>query len=310
MNKIIAIGTDIGGSHITSAAVDLRSGKVLKDTVAEREVNNKGQAPAIIKEWTDSLKSTLSRVTAGEIMGIGFAMPSPFDYVKGISYIRGVEKYENLYGVNVREAILESLNTNDLDIRFINDASAFAVGETWAGEAKGYSKSVSITFGTGFGSAFISGKIPVVDGDEVPEHGCIFHIPYREGIADDYFSTRWFLRRYKEIRVEELSGVKDLVKRVSDDEVARDLFHEFGDNAAAFLAPWLNRFKAEILVIGGNISYAWNLFGEVFIQRLKKEGCNCKVSLSKLKEEAAIAGSAYLFNEEFWEAVQHALPLM
>lgn len=306
----IAIGADIGGSHITSAAVDLLSGRVLKDSISERPVDNKDLASAIIKEWTDSLKSTLSKVSAKEISGIGFAMPSPFDYVKGISYIHGVEKYENLYGVNIREAILENLNTNNLDVRFINDASAFAVGEASAGEAKGYSRSVSVTFGTGFGSAFISGRIPVVDTDEVPKYGCVFHIPYRDGIADDYFSTRWFLRRYKEITGEELSGVKELVERVNHDKIAANLFHEFGNNAAEFLAPWLKRFGAEILVIGGNISYAWNLFGDVFSERLNLEGCNCKVALSKLKEEAAIAGSAYLFNEEFWHAVQNVLPLM
>jgi glucokinase len=310
MNKNTAIGVDIGGSHITSAAVDLLSGKVLKETISERAVDNKAPAPSIIKEWTDCLKSTLSRVAAGEISGIGFAMPSPFDYVKGISYIRGVEKYENLYGVNVREAVLESLNTSDLDIRFINDASAFAVGEAWVGEAAGYSRSVCVTFGTGFGSAFVSGKVPVVYGDEVPKYGCIFHIPYRDGIADDYFSTRWFLLRYKELRGEALSGVKELVERAGHDKVAEGLFHEFGDNAADFLAPWLKRFRAEILVIGGNISYAWHLFGEVFSDRLKIEGYNGKVSLSRLKEESAIAGSAYLYKEEFWQAVQTVLPLM
>lgn len=310
MNKNIAIGADIGGSHITSAAVDLLSGKVLKETTSERSVDNKGQAPEIIKDWSDSIRSTLSKLPHYEVKGIGFAMPSPFDYVKGISYIRGVSKYENLYGVNVREAILESLNTVDLEVRFINDASAFAVGESWIGEASGYSRSVSVTFGTGFGSAFISGKVPVVDGDEVPKYGCIWHIPYKDSIADDYFSTRWFLRRYKEISGDELSGVKELVERVSRDKVARDLFYEFGDNAAAFLAPWLKLFRAEILVIGGNISYAWDLFGEIFTARLEMEGCKIKVALSKLKEEAAIAGSAFLFDEEFWKAVQHVLPLM
>jgi glucokinase len=92
--------------------------------------------------------------------------------------------------------------------------------------------------------------------------------------------------------------------------LAGEIFHEFGENAASFLALWLNRFHAQILVIGGNISLAWDFFGEAFSARLKKEGCNCKVSLSRLKEEAAITGSAYLFNEEFWRAVQPALPLM
>ena len=37
-------------------------------------------------------------------------MPGPFDYVKGICYIRGVAKYENLYGFNITDAIASSLD--------------------------------------------------------------------------------------------------------------------------------------------------------------------------------------------------------
>ncbi len=94
----------------------------------------------------------------------------------------------------------------------MNDASAFAVGEAWAGSASGSNRSLAITFGTGFGSAFISNKIPVVDGPEVPRIGCVYHLPYKDGIADDYFSTRWFLGRYKAITGKELKGVKELAE--------------------------------------------------------------------------------------------------
>ncbi len=91
---------------------------------------------------------------------------------------------------------------------------------------------------------------------------------------------------------------------------AMDLFTDFGNNLGSFLAPWLKRFKAEIVVIGGNISHAYNLFGDIFENQLKEEGCNCKVALSELKEDAALLGSAYLLDDEFWKSVQHALPLM
>jgi len=88
------------------------------------------------------------------------------------------------------------------------------------------------------------------------------------------------------------------------------LFTEFGTNLGAFLAPWLKRFKAEIVVVGGNISHAYSLFGKIFENSLKKEGCSCKVALSELKEDAAFIGAAYLLDEDFWKAIQHALPLM
>jgi glucokinase len=311
MNKNIAIGTDIGGSHITCAAIDLETGKIFRETVAEREVNNKDTADAIISVWTEAVKSALAGVNVENVSGIGFAMPGPFDYVKGISYIKGVAKYENLYGVNVAEAIAEKLDIgNDLLIRFMNDASSFAVGEAWAGSAAKFDRSLSVTFGTGFGSAFISNRIPVVDGPLVPRLGCIYHLPYRDGIADDYFSTRGLLGRYKKMTGKDLSGVRELASLASSDSRVIDLFTDFGDNAGLFLAPWLTKFRAGILVIGGNISHAYNLFGEVFENRLKTEGCECEVAISTLKEDAALLGSAYLLNDDFWKSVQHALPLM
>jgi glucokinase len=311
MNKNIAIGTDIGGSHISCAAIDLDSGKILRNTLTERTVDNQAEGSVIIGTWAEALSEALAKVSRGNVKGIGFAMPGPFDYVKGICYIRGVAKYENLYGSNITQLISDSLGIDDgLLIRFMNDASSFAVGEAWAGSADRYNRSLSITFGTGFGSAFICNRIPIVDGPEVPRLGCIYHLPYKEGIADDYFSTRGLLSRYKKLTGKELNGVKELAALASSNEVVRDLFIDFGDNAGLFLAPWLKKFKAEILVIGGNISNAYNLFGQVFEERLKKENCSCEVALSKLKEDAALLGSAYLLVDDFWNSVQHALPLM
>jgi glucokinase len=311
MKKSLAIGSDIGGSHITCAAIDLVSGNILKETLTERAVNNQASAEDIIEVWASALRGVLQRVSLDKVKGIGFAMPGPFDYVKGISYIKGVAKYEHLYGVNVSVAIAKKLNVpEDFLIRFMNDASSFAVGEAWAGSATKQSRSLSVTLGTGFGSAFISDRIPIVDGPLVPKLGCVYHLPYRDGIADDYFSTRGLLGRYKKATGNELHGVKELAALASSEKIVSDLFIDFGDNLGLFLAPWLKKFAAEILVIGGNISHAYNLFGEIFEMRLQKENCNCKVALSKLKEDAALLGSAYLLDDDFWKSVQHALPLM
>lgn len=311
MNKNIAIGTDIGGSHISCAAIDLVSGKIIRNTLTERSVDNQAQANTIIGTWTQALSAVLKKVPLENVKGIGFAMPGPFDYVKGISYIHGVAKYENLYGINITDAISNSLNVKDgFLIRFMNDASAFAVGEAWAGSAANFNRSLSITLGTGFGSAFIRNRIPIVDGPEVPKLGCIYHLPFKDGIADDYFSTRGLLSRYKKLTGKGLGGVKELAALAGTEKAVTDLFIDFGENTGLFLAPWLNKFKAEILVIGGNISHAYNLFGDAFEIRLKKENCFCKVAISKLKEDAALLGSGYLLDDEFWRSVQHALPLM
>ncbi len=311
MDRTLAIGTDIGGSHISCAAVDLVSGKVLKETHAERAVNNQAHANVIISTWSGALSESLSKVPSEKVKGVGFAMPGPFDYVKGICYIKGVAKYENLYGFNITDAIASSLGVPETFlIRFMNDVSAFAVGEACSGKAADVNRSMSVTLGTGFGSAFIANRIPIVDGPEVPKLGCVYHLPYKEGIADDYFSTRWFIRRYKEATGKELSGVKELSQLAATDRIVLDLFAEFGNDLAVFLAPWLIKFGAEKLVMGGNISYAYDLFGSIFEEKLKKAGCKSEVVLSSLREDAALLGSAFLLDDEFWKSVQHALPLM
>lgn len=312
MQHNYAIGVDIGGSHISCAAVDLETLEIIDATRIDNPVDNKAESDVIIGIWAETISHVVEKIPeGGRLKGIGFGMPGPFDYVKGISYIKGVAKYEKLYGCNVREALSARLSQpEDFPIRFMNDVSVFAVGEALVGKASAYRRSMAVTLGTGLGSAFIADKIPIVDGPEVPKLGCVYHLPYGDNIADDYFSTRWFVGKYKKLTGKELSGVKEFAELADSDPVVHELFSEFGNHLGVFLAPWLKKFGAEIVVVGGNISNAYHLFGDIFENSLRKENCDCKIALSELKEDAAFLGAAYLMNEQFWKDIQHALPLM
>lgn len=311
MDKSYSIGVDIGGSHISCAGIDPREGKIIRDTLVERPVNNKGTAAEITDSWAAALAATIGRAGDRDLKGIGFAMPGPFDYVKGICLIKGVPKYENLYGTDIGKAISSALSLPaGMPVRFMNDASSFAVGEAWAGKAAGSSRSVAVTLGTGLGSAFIADKIPVVRGDDVPELGCVYHIGFGAGIADDYFSTRWFTDRYRQITGREAAGVKEIAGAAVYDETLENIFVEFGTSLASFLSPFLIKFDAEVLVLGGNISRAYDLFGKEFENELKNQGCNTTALLSELREDAALLGSAYLLDDLFWERVKGSLQYM
>lgn len=307
----IAIGVDIGGSHITAVAIDMDTHSIIGGTRYESPVDNKAEADEILTVWTDVLRKVLQKVPLFKLRGIGFAMPGPFDYVKGICLIRGVPKYEKLYGVNVGKAISSRLGLPcDCKVRFMNDASSFAVGEAWAGKARDYNKMMAVTIGTGFGSAFLDARIPVVEGENVPRMGCVYHLPFGTGIADDYFSTRWYTSRYTEVTGKVAGGVREVAGAAGKDPEVKAIFDEFGRNLGRFLAPWLTKFGAEILVMGGNISYAFDLFGPAYEEELKAVGCGVVTAISELKEDAALLGSAYLHDETFWKAVQPALALM
>ncbi|MBS0009960.1 MAG: ROK family protein [Bacteroidales bacterium] len=311
MERPYSIGVDIGGSHITCAGIDLDKRYIIRDSIAERDVDNKGTAGEIIDRWSEALAETLKRTGKDKLKGIGFAMPGPFDYVNGICLIKGVPKYEKLYGTNIGEAISLALDLPaSIPVRFMNDASSFAVGEAWAGKAADSKRSMAVTLGTGLGSAFIADRIPVVTGDTVPDLGCVYHISFGDGIADDYFSTRWFTKRYKEIRGKESNGVKPLAEEAVSDDRIRDIFVEFGTSLGAFLSPYLKQFGAEVLVLGGNISRAYHLFGPSLEDEMKRQGCHTIPRLSDLMEDAALLGSAYLLDDAFWSSVRGSLQYM
>ena len=312
MNNKIAIGVDVGGSHVSCAAFDLTDKKYLENTLSENDLDNHASADVVIASWGDVIKQTLGKIDADQLVGIGFSMPGPFDYENGIPRFTGENgKYENIYGIDVPVKLRAYLNLpENFEIRFINDATAFALGEDQVGKAKDISNSLSITLGTGFGSAFIKNGLPVVDGEEVPDQGCVWHLPFEDGIADDYFSTRGFLNRYEKLTGIKLSGVKQLADLVETDKHAKDLFNDFGLKLGQFLQPWIEKFEIEVLVIGGNISRAYPLFKESMNGFLKAENLQMKVEISELKETASFIGSAILVDDSFYSKVRPLLKLM
>ncbi len=310
-NKHIAIGIDIGGSHISCGAVDLKINELIPGTSFDSEVDNKAGADDILNSWVGAIQKSIDVVGKEKLAGIGFAMPGPFDYAKGIAMFERVEKYLNLYGVHVDNEIRSRLDLPpSMPVRFINDATAFAVAEAWIGVAKGEPHVIALTLGTGFGSAFIKDGIPVLEGDNVPELGCVWHLPFGEGIADEYFSTRWFEKSYLKLGGRQVKGVKEIAEMFGNDEIARNLLAEYGTNMGDFLAPWIKKFDAGHIVIGGNITGAFDKFGGFLLKSLAAHNIGIPVSLSVLKEDAAIIGSARLIDDTFFVKVEPLLSKM
>jgi glucokinase len=302
MKKRIAIGVDIGGSHVSCSAVDLMFGKIVHGSYFSETVDNQAEADEIIGKWSLCLEQCLSGANMEEVRGIGFAMPGPFDYRNGISLIKGVAKFDALYGLPVIDLIRDALHLPaSFPIRFVNDASAFGIGEAWAGSAAGTARVVAITLGTGFGSTFLVNGIPQTTGEDIPENGWVYNIPFQDSIADGCFSTRWFTSKYLKMTGVELNGVAPIAQAAAANPEVKTIFDEFGKNLAEFLNPLLERFRAEKLVIGGNISKCYNLFGTNFTTCLQTLGNTTQIALSSLGDSAAIIGAARLTDDNFYQ---------
>jgi len=312
MKKKYAIGVDVGGSHVSSAAFDINSKKIIENSLSECDLDNHGTGKEIINIWGTTIGKFMKIIDSQNVAGVGFAMPGPFDYENGIPLFTGANnKYENIYGLNVPHELHKFWGLPvDFPIRFINDATAFAIGEDWVGKTCGSKKSLSITLGTGFGSAFLKDSLPVVFGNEVPKNGCLWHLPFEKGIADDYFSTRGLVERYYSLTGIRVKGVKEIADAAGSSLIASELFVDFGNKLVILLEPWLKKFGVEVIVIGGNISRASDLFIPVIKSTLQKKNLKIRVEKSKLKEFASIIGSARLAEPEFWNKISPLLKEM
>jgi predicted NBD/HSP70 family sugar kinase/mannose-6-phosphate isomerase class I len=280
-NTNLSLGVDIGGTHIAAALV--ADGKVLHNTYRRMPVDPGAEATTILDTWTACMNSVLEQAPS-PVEKIGLAIPGPFDYPNGISLIRGLCKYESLYGLNIREALRDRLAC--ANISFANDAACFGLGAAITEPAKTYRKIVAITLGTGFGACFINNKTIVTTGAGVPPNGYLYCIPFQQGMAEDYLSARWLLANYPAKDVKEIA-TKALTQQ---DPEAINLFRKFGANLGRFLTPWLATFEADALVIGGSIAGARELFLPTLGQELK----DIQIIFSPDTEQQAIAGAASL----------------
>jgi len=307
MNRNIAIGVDVGGSHITSAAVDLRTLSIMPGTMCSNRVDNKADLKDVFEDWSKAINQTIASVPQLEELCIGFAMPGPFHYKTGLAMFTGNDKYESLYNISIPAeftAFIKGVHTPEL--RFLNDATAFGVGVATTKELKDRSKIITLTLGTGFGSAFIEDGVPKVKSEQVPKGGYLWDEPFKKGIGDDYFSTRWFVKRYNELSSKEVCEVKAIAE--AGDDSATIVFQEFAMNMVEFMIPFLEKFHPQTIVLGGNISKAHKLFLPALKASVQKSGLNIEFKISNLTEGAAILGSAKLFRPEFWNQVKEDLP--
>ena len=300
-----SIGVDIGGSHITACIYDHGNRKILKESLIYRKIDSKGSKEEILEGWVNTLDECRNTMEV-EINGIGIAMPGPFDYYNGISLIKDVDKLHALYQVNIRLELAEKLRIQTSNIRFINDATAFSIAEARVGCAKYYQRVVAVTLGTGLGASFLIDGKPIIRDKSVPEGGFLYNQYYHNEMADDIFSTRGILGRYKNFSGRDIENVRAICERVDTDKHARRSLTEFGKELGDFLKPYLSEFNAEILVLGGNIAKAFPHFGNALIANLP----DVEVQVSELGEQAAITGSALLIDNSYYSSIKSTLKLM
>lgn len=276
-----AIVFDVGGLYIKTAVLSGGS-QIVSDTYMIYPSKSKTAKDVLLAHLVDLARQQANRIIDRDyrIDGIGFAFPGPFDYDNGISYIRGIDKFESIYGVNLRSELLDRLErdpvfsrrmTPDFQIVFENDANLFALGEYAIGKAAKYGKSICITVGTGAGSAFLDGGSLVKSREDVPENGWIYNQPFRTSIVDDHISKRGIVNLMIEAGFEgtELDVKQGAELAKAGDKRAIGVFRLFGDRVGEMLEPFIRSFRPEAVIIGGQIVKSKELFIDNIRARLE-----------------------------------------
>lgn len=281
MKNSFMAGVDIGGSHITAALVDTATGTIVPDTWQRESVPATGTAEEIIEAWSKVIAASYASHRLPTRIGI--AMPGPFDYENGISYIKGQHKYESLYGLNIKELLAAKLGFPKEYIRLTNDAACFLQGEVFAGAARDHQEVIGLTLGTGLGSStFFHSNV---------QDAAWWNTPFRESIAEDYLSGRWFVNRYYQLTNLVVPNVKQLLN-TNDTQHIKIIFDEFGIALGEFLSEKLRQQPAALVIIGGNIAQAFALFEKMLHRELVKNNHVVSVRPAILGEQAALIGAA------------------
>lgn len=219
---------------------------------------------------------------------IAVAMPGPFDYNLGVSWMKGMGKFDSLYGLNVRELMLSKFSKKIKTVTFVNDASCFLQGELSYGPASKYSRVMGITLGTGFGSA--------IGLNGIAKDANYWQYSFMGATCEDFFSSKWLVSRYNKIAYQHVENVRELIDTATHSGPLLQVFDEFAYNLGVLLVKIANELKLDCIVIGGNIAKAWPQFLPQLQDYLKLRSVALAVYISTKGEHAALIGAASTVN--------------
>lgn len=285
----VAIGVDIGGTHISAAPLNTHDYSINFALYKRVAYDSNIDVQSVLAIWSEVLGEIIKQANINKsAIQIGISMPGPMDYENGISYIQNQNKYSQFYNVNIKKLLADKLNVALKSIHFINDAAAFLQGEIALSPYLTKRNPVGITLGTGLGSARIADGI-VVDAS-------LWNHPFKSGIAEDFISSRWIVDSFKRKTGKSLRNVKELIDIIELDgknsSVGLEILTEFGQNIVDFVEQMVSVINPATIVLGGNISKSYKYFSESFTN-IK----NIEIVKSQLGENAAIVGAVHAMQQ-------------
>jgi glucokinase len=255
MSGPVAVGIDVGGTHLRAARVD-RGG--IEGPLVRRE-SEVGHAGALVSSVVEALEDL--GAGRGQHLPVGLGMAGLVDRDGRLSYGPNV----GLRDAPLAQLIRAALGDEARIVRVVNDGAAAVVGEHRVGAARGHRDVVMLTLGTGVGGGTI------VDGRLLEgAHGFaseLGHLIIAEGGRDAPSGVRGTVEAYasgtalaveaSEAVAAGLAGARSLDARgvvaaaASGEAWALEVLERVGSRLGIAVASIVAVLDPSIVVIGG-----------------------------------------------------------
>lgn len=235
---------DVGGSFLKYGVAD-EKGALLPGSV--------GEAPARADESPEKVYEAFEEVIrrareTAPLAGACACFPGPFDYTHGV--FRMKHKFQALFGCS----ILPPFERAGLPVRFLHDSTAYILGEVSDGTLRDAKNPCCVMLGTGLGYTMMKDGKVLIDESQTPALS-LWCAPFREGIAEDYVSTRAIQTAYGQpLSVKDIAGLAR-----QGDEKALQAFRKTGEALSELMGIIDRRFHPDKLALGGQIARSADL---------------------------------------------------
>ena len=274
---------DAGGTNFVFSS--MQNGEIISDTVClPASIKSESSCTATIIEGFETLKANIKQ----PISAISFAFPGPADYNYGI-----IGNLPNFPGINGNYPLKPILEEHFNCPCFINnDGNLFAYGEALAGtlpeinaalkavgNTKKFSNLIGVTLGTGIGCGLVINDT-LLTGDNASggEIHNMSNLNNPHWNVEESISTRAIQRVYAKkanIKLDPRLMPKHIYEIARSNtgknkEAALYSFNQFGEALGFVLADILNLIDG-LVVIGGGISNAWELFSPAMFESIQRK---------------------------------------
>ena len=309
------IGIDIGGTNLVAG---LTNGKGQLVNKVSRPVNKEWTAEELCFQTAQLARQTaeIGGIAPEDVKAVGVGLPGLVDNNTGM-----VIQTPNMVFSNTpfRELFQKEW---DVPVYLGNDANCAAIGEYWAGAAKGCDPAVVITLGTGIGGGLVvGGKLFTGFANAGMEVGHICIHPNgvlcgcgNRGCWEQYGSATGLIRitreemqrnkksvlwEYAEEDLFKVDGRTAFQAARQDDESAHRVLYRYLQGLSLGLINIVNVLQPEIICIGGGISGAEDDLLLDPLRELVDQGTYDKTNPTRLEKaslgnDAGVVGAAML----------------